>query len=661
MKIVCLLSLFLTLTFSSIYSKEADLSIEDLLNEKISTASKYEQRTSEAPASIAIITADDIESFHYRNLAEVLNRISGFFVRDDRNYTYLGARGFENPSSYGNKILLLLDGHTMNDNVYGGTYYGNDFGIDMNLIERIEILKGPGSSVYGTGAVLAVVNVVTKKIKDLDNIRISADAGSNKTYLAKINISDVVSDDFAYLLSFNHGISEGEDIVFPEFADINDGKSESLDGEKFFGIYSKLRLFDGYTVNFYFNKREKEIPTAPWDIIFNHSDSRTTDERIFGELKHSIDFSESTNLNTRLYMDYYSYSGKYPILEENSDTIITSDGNIGRWVGLESRLIWNISESNIFTFGFEAQHSYRSDYSIFNSEDDNSRHNYPYSLFSVYAQDSWQILRDLSFTLGLRSDYYTKQGTYLSPRAALVFNPFEYSAFKIIYGNAFRSPNTYELYYFDPRTAKNNKNLDAENINSFELNYEQRILDDFLLNTSVYYYKMQDLIEETIDPIDSLTIFKNKAEVAAIGFEIDAKYKLNNTLTTYFYFNYSEVYNNKIGGERFANYPPLKINLGAAYSPLSFLTLSYEFAFERGRKSIKGVSIDDFSLSNISIMLDPANITENGNSMLNYFNLNIKINNIFDKKYYMPASWEHKQDKIIQLGRSIILQMNVKI
>src|SRR2546425_12546804 len=104
-------------------------------------ASKYEQKPSEAPASISIITSDEIQRYGYRTLSEILRSVRGLFTTYDRNYSYIGARGFDRPGDYDTRILLLLDGHRINDNVYDQASIGTDALIEVDSIERIEIIR----------------------------------------------------------------------------------------------------------------------------------------------------------------------------------------------------------------------------------------------------------------------------------------------------------------------------------------------------------------------------------------------------------------------------------------------------------------------------------------------------------------------------------------
>src|SRR5256712_11596158 len=144
-------------------------------------ASKYEQKPSEAPASVSLVTNEEIRKFGYRTLSEILRSVRGFFTTYDRNYSYIGVRGFDRPGDYDTRVLLLLDGHRINDNIYDQASIGTEAFIDVAAIERIEIIRGPSSSLYGTNAFLAVINVISKSGRNLKGTEIAATGGSYST------------------------------------------------------------------------------------------------------------------------------------------------------------------------------------------------------------------------------------------------------------------------------------------------------------------------------------------------------------------------------------------------------------------------------------------------------------------------------------------------
>ena len=119
----------------------SEASLEQLGNIKVYSASKHFQLAGDAPSSVTLITADEIQQHGYRTLGDILQTVRGFFVTNDRNYSSVGVRGFARPGDYNTRILLLVDGHRLNDNIYDEAMIGTEFPIDIDLIERIEIIR----------------------------------------------------------------------------------------------------------------------------------------------------------------------------------------------------------------------------------------------------------------------------------------------------------------------------------------------------------------------------------------------------------------------------------------------------------------------------------------------------------------------------------------
>ena len=114
--------------------------------EVIVGASRRRQSLHEAPAAVSVITAAEIKRFGWRTLGEILGHVRGVYVSTDRNYSFVGIRGFGRSGDYNSRILVLVNGHALNEPIYMGALLGREFGIDVDLIERLEIIRGPGSS-----------------------------------------------------------------------------------------------------------------------------------------------------------------------------------------------------------------------------------------------------------------------------------------------------------------------------------------------------------------------------------------------------------------------------------------------------------------------------------------------------------------------------------
>ena len=168
--------------------KLPELSLEELMNldaGRVYGASERLQPVTEAPASVSFITAEEIKRYGYRTLADILRGVRGMYVSNDRNFSYLGTRGFGKPGDYNSRILLLVNGHRVNDTVYGQAEIGAEFGIDPALFERVEIIRGPASSLYGDSAFFAVVNVITRSGASLDGVSLTVEDGALGTRRAR--------------------------------------------------------------------------------------------------------------------------------------------------------------------------------------------------------------------------------------------------------------------------------------------------------------------------------------------------------------------------------------------------------------------------------------------------------------------------------------------
>ena len=155
------------------------LSLEELMQVKVQSAALHPQTLRDAPASVTIITAEDIRKYGYRTLGEALASVRGFYLSNDRTYQTIGVRGFSLPGDYDSHIMFLVNGHNMADNVFDYMLYvGNEFPIDMNLIKQIEIIRGPGSALYGSNAMFATINIVTKPPGDMPTLALTTDTGS---------------------------------------------------------------------------------------------------------------------------------------------------------------------------------------------------------------------------------------------------------------------------------------------------------------------------------------------------------------------------------------------------------------------------------------------------------------------------------------------------
>ena len=143
----------------------------------VSTASKTSERASSAPALSTSISADDLRRYGIKTVSEAIDFLSlGVATSDNLNGGEIGARGVLITGDRGSHFLLLLDGHAVNEQVRGSAFFGSGAGIPIEIIDYIEIIVGPGSVLYGLNAMLGLINVVTKRVRDWSGVKLMADS-----------------------------------------------------------------------------------------------------------------------------------------------------------------------------------------------------------------------------------------------------------------------------------------------------------------------------------------------------------------------------------------------------------------------------------------------------------------------------------------------------
>lgn len=219
-----------------------ELSLEELLKVEVVSASRYAQALSEAPASVTVIDGAELRQHGYRNLAEALVTVPGVYSSNDRNYTYLGVRGFNRPGDYGTRLLLLTDGARRNDPLYDQAMLGNESPVEVDWVKRIEFVPGPASSVYGPNALFGTVNTVMLDGGDVNGAHATLDAGTEKTRRLGIVSGKKVGADREWFVGFSAYKADGDNLYFPEFDNgVTNGKATGLDGEKYNKLYAKYR------------------------------------------------------------------------------------------------------------------------------------------------------------------------------------------------------------------------------------------------------------------------------------------------------------------------------------------------------------------------------------------------------------------------------------
>ncbi|MBI5605353.1 MAG: TonB-dependent receptor [Deltaproteobacteria bacterium] len=648
--------LFLTGPASSAQPEEVTnkdlvkLDLEELMQIPVSTvygASKYEQKTTEAPSSISIVTADQIKKFGYRTLAGILNSLRGFFITNDRNYSYAGVRGFGRLGDYNSRILLLIDGHRVNDNIYDQAFLGNDFPLDIDLIDRVEIIRGPSSSLYGANAFFAVVNVITRRGKAMKALEVSGEAASYNTFKTRLSYGNQFNNKLDMLLSGTAYDSKGQRLFFKEFdtPETNNGITQGTDYERLHQVFMNFAYQD-FTLQALYGSRQKGIPTGAFDTVFNDPATFTVDNRGYLDLKYERSLDQ-WNVMGRLFYDHYNYYGDYKMVQA-----INKDSALGNYAGAELKIVKQLLERHKATLGAEYRNS-------INQDQRNYDHN-PYVSYlddhrqslnwAFYGQDEIALFKNLILNLGVRYDYYETFGGTTNPRLALIYNPFDKSFLKLIYGTAFRAPNVYELYYTTVN-QKGNLDLQPETIKTYELIYEQFISKVFRMEATGFYYKINNLISQRTDSADGLITFQNVDEVETKGFEWEMEGKWKNGWEGRLSYTYQDTTNSRTG-ESLAKSPKHMAKLNIMVPLLKDkLFAGAEGRYESSRKTLSGNETGEIFVANFTLF---------SRGLLPGLELSGSVYNLFDKQYGLPGMEEHLQDSINQDGRTFRLKLTYR-
>ncbi len=510
-----------------------ELSLEQLLDIEIQSvfgASKFLQKVTEAPAAVTVVTGEDITRYGWRTLADVLRSVRGFYVTDDRAWSYVGTRGFQRPGDYNTRMLLIVDGHRVNNNVYDSAAIQEDFLIDLDDVDRIEIIRGPSSSLYGSSAFFGVINVVTRPATD-ERSEVALSGGNLGLRTGRASFRQRLSPGTALAVSATvQRFGGNEQLYLPEFDDpaSNFGVAQGLDYSRRKTLFGQLSV-KGLTVGAGYNSRVRGVPTAAYMMVFNDPRSWVSDERYFASAQGTRAFGSWLG-DFRASFDAYNYAGNYPYAygeAGNSFLLVTRDAGAGKWVTSEARLSRRFGDRHRFTAGLEHRLNIAQDQTATTEgydQPDLDIHRRS-STVGVYAQDEWRLHRTLLLNLGVRLDHYARFANPLKPRVAAIYQPYDHTTVKLLFGEAFRAPNTYETDYTYVGVYKSNETLEPEEIQTIEGVVEHYIGKRLRLSGSVFRYRVSGLIDLTIDPDDQLNHYANVDGAHARGFETEVEAK----------------------------------------------------------------------------------------------------------------------------------------
>ena len=637
-----------------------DMSIEELMSLRIESvygASGFKQKVTEAPASITIITSEDIQRHGYRTLADILRNVPGFYVTYDRNYSYLGVRGFGLPGQYNNSIALLVDGHRLNENIYDAALLGTEFPLDVDLIDRVEVIRGPNSSRYVASAFLGVINVITKRGHDLPQVSLAGSVASYGTYRGRVSYGNKFKNGLELLLSGTLYNSHGQDrLFFKEFDSpaTNHGIALNADGDELQQFFANAS-WGGFTLRGVFGLRDKTIPTASFASVFNVTGTRTIDARGYIDLTYERRLAQGWNLTSRTYYDVSNNDGTYEYDYSASggpSRVINKNFAHGKWWGEDVTVSKQAFGNQRLSAGAEFRENFQQDQGNYDLEPfvDYFNDSRTSNVASLYAQDEIRLRKGLLLNVGVRYDRYSIFGGTTNPRAALIYNPWENTTFKFLYGQSFRAPNLFELYYDAPGN-KGNPSLRPETVKTVELVWERYFSRHFLLAVSGFYYPIRGLINQQVDPGDGEAFFANAGSLNLRGLDFALSRSLPGGLEGRLSYSFQALTNTTT---RIAatNAPKhlIQASLSVPVVPHKVFA-SMDLQYVSNRATLAGPSSGAYVVPNFTLF---------SRSVSSNWELSASLYNAFDQRYADPAGNGLAQNVIVQDGRTFRIKVGYR-
>ncbi len=561
-----------------------ELAEEELINiygseDLISIATGYKQPVSKAPAVATVIDAESIKNMGATDLDDVLEAVPGLHV--SRNYqgyapiyTFRGIYSLFNP-----QVLLLINGIPQTNLFTGGRNFVWG-GMAVEAIERIEIIRGPGSAIYGADAFAGVINVMTKDGSAINGLEAGMRYGTFDTREAFVSYGRSWDDSSLGIVA-EFQKSDGQDEVVEEdlqtFLDFVTGTDASLAPGSVSVSKENIDLRVDYRIGDLVLRAgyqgRKDIGTGAGVAQALDPFSRYSSDRVSFDVGYSIEDLVFRHLSLDLSLSYLDVSQ-----EVDRNTLLFPPGSTGPFLDDAQNPLFGVFPNGVVgnpevferhtranaTFHYEAianhdlslgvgyyygdlykveeQKNYCTDIAscafilprggvvdvsdtpfVFLKEGD--RKNY-----YIFIQDIFNIANDWELTAGLRYDSYSEFGSTVNPRVALVWSTTNRLTTKLLYGEAFRAPSFQETKTINNPATLGNPDLDPETLRSVELAFDYKPVYDLKTTFNIFYYEWDDIIQFVPDPNRGTATAQNSGKQTGYGFETEVKWQVDNNI-----------------------------------------------------------------------------------------------------------------------------------
>ncbi len=630
---LCFLTISSILFWSNLNTLQAqeleeclEMSLEQLMLLDVETVSKSSEELTDAPGVITTISSQEIEMFGANNLLEVLERVTSVYMAGSYLFpqNVASIRG-DLLTHYDNHTLVLIDGRPFRETVYGGINSSVYLCFPLAMIKRIEIIRGPGSVLYGTNAVSGVINIITKNASENTN---SVQIGGGSLWTATQSIS----------AGFQHGNLEvNSAISFSnekgwELSAIDElGKDttfhfgENNTGAVFNIKYKNLRINTGL-----FQSSQDNFGALPfWDK------KRMEQNRVFGDIGYSLKLKENWTCDFNLTGNYYS--SEFKIIDQDwrtnsMDFILEACSHLD----ITDNIKWLIG-GNIYAMTGEATQQFVAHKTI---------PEYDELWWSAYSQLDVRLLKWVKLIGGVQINQAEGLNLDVVPRAGIILQPFEKFGIKALYSQAYRAAFEAENSINSTGVLIGNSDLDPEKVSATDIQIFY-YSDKIQVGLTAFQSKQENLITRIPDPEGSTAAtYINAGELELTGLEFDGKFGVNDDF--YIITGASFLQNTKTNGneeiENYTTVPNTMIKLGLTYNfefgmrcgfYNSFYSAAEDIIVRNPDRLDVNPSAEAYNMATLNIRFD-LNKTLNLSNLKQKMALDFYFYNLFDQDVNMP-------------------------
>jgi outer membrane receptor for ferrienterochelin and colicins len=567
---------------------EGTSDLEGLLDENIvTTASKSVETATTAPATSSTLTAEDMQRFGIHSLAEAINYLGLGAITFDPLFTAdIGARGVFVKGDQGNHFLLLVDGHAVNEQLSGSARFDRGLGIPIEVVDHVELILGPGSVLYGSNAMLGVINVVTKRAKHWSGVHAGGEVEFGKS--ARVNgglgtTFDLFSRKTELTVALEYYKQSGPTFTFAEqrfgtpdpftgvpYRTRREGPPDGIWGGAAHRSYysevpaGQLRLTHGnFELSVHASTFKRAAPYSSYtinrDSDFDDPNSHTIERWLWADLKHQATLSQTVQLNSRVYVDSYDtrsfanvsrVSGcRYP----GTLTCSKRETGVAKWYGAEiqSTFDWLHTGKLVTLLGVDGRIRdlvYQQDVADFDTgaflRSSQGVIRVSQAILGAYLQQTYRPFQEVFLNGGIRYDFDQRFSPVLSPRLAATGTVWRGGTLKAVYAEAFRAPTWVETSLATSDIIVS-ESLVPERVRSFELSIEQRFGKQ-RISMGAFRSSWRNLVELHALSLDELLAAEAQGKLDLFRSAVWSQYRNVATIENY---GFTGVYEGALAGD----------------------------------------------------------------------------------------------------------------